>query len=296
MATQTHSASSLYPLIYSFLTANGLTETASQFRRETQLSKKAAVTDEDIVAIYNEYKARQEHRSKRTLENGSDVPAKRARAHSDDETGESRVTKSSEKNKTPSTKPSHSLKALNSAADASDEPAPQAVHSKGKTKAVPPTTSESKVKHVEADDKDAEESDSEEAPKKVNAKKPSTASTMSIMKPDTEGEKNPTPVDEVDKSEKTPGKGNKGKQPGIPFRRVKVEEAVYDHDALKDNSYLRIAEAGNDFGMKAHSVLSVEKGKGFRTNKNKLKKKSYRGSIDINAQHSFKFDNSDDEG
>lgn len=74
-----------------------------------------------------------------------------------------------------------------------------------------------------------------------------------------------------------------------PFRRVRAEEIEIKHDALKDNSY----KSFDTWGAKASKDLIVTKGKGFRSEKTKKKRGSYRGgSINVGI-NSFRFADSD---
>jgi len=83
------------------------------------------------------------------------------------------------------------------------------------------------------------------------------------------------------------GSAQKGKKE--PFRRVRAEEIEIKHDALKDNSY----KSFDTWGAKASKDLIVTKGKGFRSEKTKKKRGSYRGgSINVGV-NSFRFDESD---
>ena len=75
----------------------------------------------------------------------------------------------------------------------------------------------------------------------------------------------------------------------VPFRRIKEETIEINHDALKDNSFWS-ATGGHEWGQKANEVLSAVRGKGFKHEKTKKKKGTYRGgNIDSGAVHSFKF-------
>lgn len=72
---------------------------------------------------------------------------------------------------------------------------------------------------------------------------------------------------------------------------VDVEEAqkLITAAELADNSYVGTF-GNNGWGAKANEVLMQVRGKGFRHEKTKKKRGSYRGgSIDTGAVHSFKF-------
>nr|VDD32406.1 unnamed protein product [Brassica oleracea] len=100
----------------------------------------------------------------------------------------------------------------------------------------------------------------------------------------------------VEKSEKKSGKGlSNSKVPKKPFQRVNVEEIVFTDERLKDNSYWAKDGADSGYGAKAQEVLGQVRGRGFRHEKTKKKRGSYRGGeIDVRS-HSVKFEYSDDE-
>ena len=75
-------------------------------------------------------------------------------------------------------------------------------------------------------------------------------------------------------------KGNGKNQPrksNTPFSRVKVDEVKFADERLKDNTFWSRGAAGNDYGAKASADLIVTRGAGFRKEKGKKKRGSYRG-------------------
>ncbi|XP_010545376.1 PREDICTED: nucleolar and coiled-body phosphoprotein 1-like isoform X2 [Tarenaya hassleriana] len=88
---------------------------------------------------------------------------------------------------------------------------------------------------------------------------------------------------------------NGSKEPKKPFQRVNVEEVEFVDDRLKDNSYWAKDGADSGYGAKAQEVLGQVRGRGFRHEKTKKKRGSYRGGqIDLDS-HSVKFNYSDEE-
>ncbi|KAG6497325.1 hypothetical protein ZIOFF_045224 [Zingiber officinale] len=80
-----------------------------------------------------------------------------------------------------------------------------------------------------------------------------------------------------------------------PFQRVKVDDAKFVDERLKDNSYWAKDGADSGYGAKAQEVLGQVKGRNFRHEKTKKKRGSYRGGqIDLQS-HSVKFTYSDDD-
>ncbi|CAO2823224.1 unnamed protein product [Amaranthus hypochondriacus] len=79
------------------------------------------------------------------------------------------------------------------------------------------------------------------------------------------------------------------------FRRVKEEEVEFVDERLQDNSYWAKDGADSGYGAKAQEVLGQVRGKGFRHEKTKKKRGSYRGGqIDLES-HSIKFNYDEDE-
>ncbi|CAN6348492.1 unnamed protein product [Urochloa humidicola] len=79
------------------------------------------------------------------------------------------------------------------------------------------------------------------------------------------------------------------------FQRVKLEEVKFADERLQDNSYWAKGGAESGYGAKAQEVLGQVRGRGFRHEKTKKKRGTYRGGqIDLQT-HSIKFENSDDE-
>lgn len=75
-------------------------------------------------------------------------------------------------------------------------------------------------------------------------------------------------------------KGNSKGQPrknNTPFSRVKVDEIKFADERLKDNSFGSRKATVNDYGAKASADLIVTRGAGFRKEKGKKKRGSYRG-------------------
>ncbi|KAF9780582.1 SRP40, C-terminal domain-containing protein [Thelephora terrestris] len=83
-------------------------------------------------------------------------------------------------------------------------------------------------------------------------------------------------------------KGNPRKV-NTPFSRIKVDEVKFADERLKDNRFESRKAAGNDYGAKANADLIVTKGAGFRKEKNKKKRGSYRGGEITMESHSIKF-------
>lgn len=81
---------------------------------------------------------------------------------------------------------------------------------------------------------------------------------------------------------KTPRKTNER------FQRVKSQNV--EPDFLVDNKYEAKARPNNDYGERAHRDLIVTRGSGFRKEKNKKKRGSYRGGEITLENHSIKFD------
>ncbi|KAJ7074025.1 SRP40, C-terminal domain-containing protein [Mycena amicta] len=82
-----------------------------------------------------------------------------------------------------------------------------------------------------------------------------------------------------------------GRKPNTPFQRVNPEKVQTAY--MMDNRYQNKAGPSNDYGKRAHEDLIVTRGAGFRKEKNKKKRGSYRGGEITMQSHSIKF--TDDE-
>ncbi|KAI0647414.1 SRP40, C-terminal domain-containing protein, partial [Trametes meyenii] len=74
--------------------------------------------------------------------------------------------------------------------------------------------------------------------------------------------------------------GKKPRKSNTPFQRIKVDEVTYADERLKDNRFesrLAMGASSNDYGARASRDLIVTRGAGFRKEKNKKKRGSYRG-------------------
>ncbi|CAL1546149.1 unnamed protein product, partial [Lymnaea stagnalis] len=80
--------------------------------------------------------------------------------------------------------------------------------------------------------------------------------------------------------------------PNEPFRRVKSEQ-IYVDPKFRDNSFEAKSGARGSWGEKANKDLIVTRGKGFKHEKTKKKRGSYRGGPIDTAVHSIKFDDSE---
>jgi len=87
------------------------------------------------------------------------------------------------------------------------------------------------------------------------------------------------------------GRGGKAsRKSNTPFQRVNIQAVNYYDDKLKDNSFESRGVAGDDYGSRANRDLIVTRGDGFRKEKNKKKRGSYRGGDITLHSHSFKFE------
>jgi len=80
--------------------------------------------------------------------------------------------------------------------------------------------------------------------------------------------------------------GKPGRKVNAPFRRVDPDKVPMT--SIVDNRYERKGGPSNDYGQKAHADLIVTRGAGFRKEKNKKKRGSYRGGEITMQSHSIK--------
>ncbi|KDR73560.1 hypothetical protein GALMADRAFT_228004 [Galerina marginata CBS 339.88] len=81
------------------------------------------------------------------------------------------------------------------------------------------------------------------------------------------------------------GNGKGGRPANERFQRVDPTK----YEPIANNQYLAKHAPDNDYGKRAHEDLIVTRGAGFRKEKNKKKKGSYRGGEITMQSHSFKF-------
>ncbi|KAF8478522.1 SRP40, C-terminal domain-containing protein, partial [Russula ochroleuca] len=71
--------------------------------------------------------------------------------------------------------------------------------------------------------------------------------------------------------------GKASRKPNAPFQRVNAHGVKYYDEKLKDNSFESRGAHADDYGARANRDLVVTRGSGFRKEKNKKKRGSYRG-------------------
>ncbi|KDQ61146.1 hypothetical protein JAAARDRAFT_123924, partial [Jaapia argillacea MUCL 33604] len=72
-------------------------------------------------------------------------------------------------------------------------------------------------------------------------------------------------------------------------QRIKPETVKFANEQLMDNRYESKGGISNDYGERANRDLIVTRGAGFRKEKNKKKRGSYRGGEITMQSHSIKF-------
>ncbi|KAH9180704.1 SRP40, C-terminal domain-containing protein [Lactarius sanguifluus] len=80
------------------------------------------------------------------------------------------------------------------------------------------------------------------------------------------------------------------RQINTPFQRVKAEAVKFHDERLKDNTFESRGTHADDYGAQASRDLVVTRGDGFRKEKSKKKRGSYRGGQITLQSHSFKFE------
>ncbi|KAL5529553.1 hypothetical protein ACEPAG_5538 [Sanghuangporus baumii] len=84
-------------------------------------------------------------------------------------------------------------------------------------------------------------------------------------------------------------RGKEARKSNAPFQRIKSEMVKFADERLKDNSFHSRGAKRGDYGERAHADLIVTRGDGFRKEKNKKKRGSYRGGEITLESHSIKF-------
>ncbi|EPT04118.1 hypothetical protein FOMPIDRAFT_1114767, partial [Fomitopsis schrenkii] len=88
------------------------------------------------------------------------------------------------------------------------------------------------------------------------------------------------------------GKG-KTRKVNTPFQRVQAGGVRFIDDRLKDNTFESRGAGMGDYGERAARDLIVTRGAGFRKEKNKKKRGSYRGGDITMQSFSVKFTDDD---
>ncbi|KAL5511313.1 SRP40 [Sanghuangporus vaninii] len=84
-------------------------------------------------------------------------------------------------------------------------------------------------------------------------------------------------------------RGKEARKSNAPFQRIKTELVTFTDERLRDNSFHSRGAKRGDYGERAHADLIVTRGGGFRKEKNKKKRGSYRGGEITLESHSIKF-------
>ncbi|KAF8310572.1 hypothetical protein DL93DRAFT_2061983 [Clavulina sp. PMI_390] len=88
---------------------------------------------------------------------------------------------------------------------------------------------------------------------------------------------------------KPTGKIERKNQQQTRFQRIKADDVNYADERLANNSFATKGGTTGDYGEKASADLIVTRGAGFRKEKNKKKRGSYRGGEITMQSHSIKF-------
>jgi hypothetical protein len=91
-----------------------------------------------------------------------------------------------------------------------------------------------------------------------------------------------------DAGAETAGGSSSKKRNNVPFQRVKADEVNRLPQAMRDNRFS--GDRWGTYGEAANEKLGVVKGKGFRHEKTKKKRGTYRGGVLDMEVRSIKFD------
>ncbi|KAG9318627.1 hypothetical protein JVU11DRAFT_720 [Chiua virens] len=201
-------------------------------------------------------------------------------SNSSDSSSSSESSNEEAENSTQQPSPSERDESNSSESSDGEEEKPATQPPPGKPKRKQPSPSESSSSESSSESED--ESDSEPGQKVGEhiAKKRKISETGAAM-----ATAHPSSVSESvaqQKKEKPPPKVKER------FQRVKVQDIV--PETLLSNGYEARGGASNDYGERAHRDLIVTRGAGFRKEKNKKKRGSYRGGEITMENHSIKFD------
>ncbi|XP_002161388.1 nucleolar and coiled-body phosphoprotein 1 [Hydra vulgaris] len=264
MVAATCVPSDLYPYVHKFLLENGLHKTAKYFIKETN-SEYACPSGLSLVDIFNKYfNETQNKRSSKIINDDDSIEIHKSFQNDGFEID----GKDGEKDKNLSKKHKKEQK---------------------KRKLVDDNHEDSEAKKVKTEDN--------LSLKKKKSKKEKKATKDSLEKSTDEVvqvinnvnvEKESSSIVENIKKVFKPTEKKKNE----PFRRVKEEEIHVD-DKLRNNSFEAKKGSKGDWGEKANQDLKFTRGKGFRHEKTKKKRGSYRGGAINTSVNSIKFEDSD---
>ncbi|TEB26560.1 hypothetical protein FA13DRAFT_1019857 [Coprinellus micaceus] len=131
---------------------------------------------------------------------------------------------------------------------------------------------------------ESEDEEKQRATKKRRTDAEGSAATTAVVADTPQSSVTPQPQQSQNDNKNGHGKR---KASGERFQRVKADQV--NAALIMNNAYEAKIGPQNDYGLKAHQDLIVTRGAGFRKEKNKKKKGSYRGGEITMTSHSFKF-------
>jgi len=269
--------SSLYPVVEKFLTLNGLKKAAKALRKEAGLQVGDRTLIPDLMEIY------------KASQNSSPPEKKRKREVTVEDKDEEKQTDTNKRRKIQKGK-KKGKKEKKEAKEGKKEK---------KQKEENERKEREEKERMEKENKEKQEQEQavpESKKKKKKGKKAKTSKAQDtdiacVVEEQSKGsEKKEEESKALESNEVVAANGNAHKSTPRPFKRVREEE-IYVDPRLQDNSYGALKSRGGVWGDKANAVLGAVRGKGFRHEKTKKKRGSYRGGqIDSNRVASIKFD------
>ena len=147
-------------------------------------------------------------------------------------------------------------------------------------------------KKEESDSCDSDESSEVEAPAKE--KKPTSGTKRKSESSDDSSPKRQKVEEKEDSSSSEEAKP-KNSNTRVPYSRIKHNYADNLGHEFQDNTFeakARYGQGGDDYGIASNERLRVTRGKGFRKEKTKMKKKNFHGAGQkiVYKVNSIKFD------
>eukprot|EP01098_Paradermamoeba_levis_P005754 TRINITY_DN2403_c0_g2_i1.p1 TRINITY_DN2403_c0_g2~~TRINITY_DN2403_c0_g2_i1.p1 ORF type:complete len:348 (+),score=138.75 TRINITY_DN2403_c0_g2_i1:83-1045(+) len=320
MASEKVGPSHLFPLIQQFLQINNLTKTLKCFVKETNTEEnKLKAPEEDLIQIYKIYlenrpKKRkvpdspEENQKKKTPKKETPKKETEKKEDSEDSDSDSDSESESEEESKEDQKKKKGKEAQKKEDKGKDKEKVKEKENgkkdkkeeekkgkeKEKEKEEKGKKKEKETKGKKTKDSDSESSDSSESESESDSGSESEASAKKTPKKQKAEPSTPSST----KVESTPTTPTTPKTPSQDqrrlsterFQRVKAEEVTFVKPELQDNSF---QAKGESWGAKANAVLSTVHGKGFRHEKTKKKRGTYKGGIISTAVNSIKFDDAD---
>ncbi|XP_066921540.1 nucleolar and coiled-body phosphoprotein 1-like [Clytia hemisphaerica] len=271
--------SDLFSHVYHYLVSNGFTKSAKYFKKETSIDP-VHPAGPDLVEIFHCYF--QNQKTKEVVEESQSAEEKTQKV----EKKKKKKRKAEDENK--EIKDAKKLKV-----ESEEQKQEEEKQEEEKVKKADKKSKKEKKKKKKKQESEDEDENSKDAVEETKEEKVETKSDEVKQKEVKQKEVDEEEEEEEDEEITNDNVLNKSQQmKNAPFRRV-ISEDVFVRNSLRDNSFEAKIGATGDWGERANNDLKFTRGKGFRHEKTKKKRGSYKGGAINTSVNSIKFDDSD---